>query len=136
MTLLSQEHDSLNEIDQALNRIESGRYGICEISGKPIPRPRLEAIPFARHTVECEAELEKQRKASKTSQRAPALVEANTAEEEPEEAEQEEARARGKRRRPGLPRRNGSFEADRRQSALTPSLRHSHYSKFIYGTRN
>ncbi len=76
------------------------------------------------------------RKASKPPQGAPALAEANTAEEEPEEAEQEEARARGKRRRPGLPRRNGSFEADRRQSALTPSLRHSHYSKFIYGTRN
>ncbi len=57
--LLSQEQDSLYEIDQALKRIETGNYGICEMSSKPIPKARLEALPFTRYTVECQAELEK-----------------------------------------------------------------------------
>jgi DnaK suppressor protein len=59
LSLLSQEQDSLYEIDEALKRIESGTYGICEMSGKPIPHARLEALPFTRYTVECQAELEK-----------------------------------------------------------------------------
>jgi DnaK suppressor protein len=60
--LLSLEKNALFEIDRALERIESGSYGICEISGQPIPRARLEAIPFARTTVEWQAEIEKRRK--------------------------------------------------------------------------
>jgi RNA polymerase-binding transcription factor DksA len=59
LSLLSQEQDSLYEIDQALKRIENGTYGICEMSGKQIPKARLEALPFTRYTVECQAELEK-----------------------------------------------------------------------------
>jgi len=59
LSLLSQEQDSLYEIDQALKRIEVGNYGVCEISNKPIPVARLEALPFTRYTVECQAELEK-----------------------------------------------------------------------------
>lgn len=59
LSLLSQEQDSLYEIDQALKRLEVGNYGVCEISNKPIPVARLEALPFTRYTVECQAELEK-----------------------------------------------------------------------------
>lgn len=59
LSLLSQEQDSLYEIDEALKRIENGTYGTCEMSGKPIPQARLEALPFTRYTVECQAELEK-----------------------------------------------------------------------------
>lgn len=59
LNLLSQERDSLFEIDAALKKIQEGTYGICELSGKPIPHIRLEARPFARYTVECQAELEK-----------------------------------------------------------------------------
>ncbi len=59
LSLLSQEQDSLYEIDEALKRVGSGTYGTCEMSGKPIPHPRLEALPFTRYTVECQAELEK-----------------------------------------------------------------------------
>ena len=59
LSLLSQEQDSLYEIDQALKRIELGSYGICEMSGKQIPKPRLEALPFTRYTVECQTEIEK-----------------------------------------------------------------------------
>lgn len=59
LSLLSQEQDALYEIDEALKRLEQGTYGVCEISGKPIPKARLEAMPFARLTVECQSEFEK-----------------------------------------------------------------------------
>lgn len=66
LSLLSQEQDALYEIDEALKRIDAGTYGVCEMSGKPIPHARLEAIPFARFTVECQSQLEKQNKLSRT----------------------------------------------------------------------
>jgi len=62
LSLLSQEQDALYEIEEALKRIENGTYGVCEMSGKPIPAARLEALPFARLTVECQAEFERTRK--------------------------------------------------------------------------
>ncbi len=51
LNLLSQEQDAVHEIEEALDRIELGSYGICEGSGDPIPQARLEAMPFARCTV-------------------------------------------------------------------------------------
>jgi RNA polymerase-binding transcription factor DksA len=62
LSLLSQERNALFEIDQALQRIELGIYGTCEMSGQPIPVSRLEAIPFARFTVEWQSEIEKRRR--------------------------------------------------------------------------
>ena len=58
-SLLSLEQNALAEIDAALQRIRDGTYGVCEITGKPIPRQRLEAIPWARCTVEAQDKLEK-----------------------------------------------------------------------------
>jgi RNA polymerase-binding protein DksA len=40
--------ETLAEIDAALQRIEDGTYGICEVCGKPIGAERLAAIPWAR----------------------------------------------------------------------------------------
>jgi len=88
LSLLSQEQDALYEIDQALKRIELGTYGKCEMSGKPIPRARLEAIPFARFTVECQSQLEKQNRASRVRQSVTSLF--GLTEEEGGEAEEEE----------------------------------------------
>ena len=88
LSLLSQEQDALYEIDQALKRIELGTYGKCEMSGKPIPHARLEAIPFARFTVECQSQLEKQSKASRVRQSVTSLF--GLTEEEGGEAEEEE----------------------------------------------
>lgn len=68
LSLLSSEQDSLYEIDQALKRIEDNNYGLCEISNKQIPHARLEAIPFARYTVECQSELEKRNRQSRVRQ--------------------------------------------------------------------
>ncbi len=68
LSLLSQEQDSLYEIDEALKRVETGAYGVCEISGKSIPHIRLEALPFTRYTVECQAEIEKRTRFSRVRQ--------------------------------------------------------------------
>ena len=60
LSVLAKEQDALYEIEQALRRIDAGTYGICEISSNKIPQARLEAIPFARLTVECQTKLEKE----------------------------------------------------------------------------
>ncbi|MFP6876841.1 MAG: TraR/DksA C4-type zinc finger protein [Roseibacillus sp.] len=60
LNLLSKEQDALQEIQSALERIAQGMYGICGISGKKIPQARLEAIPFARLTVECQSKWEQE----------------------------------------------------------------------------
>ncbi|MBA3831948.1 MAG: TraR/DksA family transcriptional regulator [Chthoniobacterales bacterium] len=75
------------EIDAALERIESGTYGICEMSGDPIPIPRLRAIPFARLTVECQSKVEKQSKKPPSPLPIPSLF--FTEEEEETEEEKE-----------------------------------------------
>ena len=90
LSLLSQEQDALYEIDQALKRIELGTYGVCEMSGKPISHARLEAIPFARLTVECQSQLEKQNKASRVRQSVTSLF--GLTEEEGGESEEEESK--------------------------------------------
>ncbi len=90
LSLLSQEQDALYEIDQALKRIELGTYGICEMSGKPILHARLEAIPFARFTVECQSQLEKQNKASRVRQSVTSLF--GLTDDEGGEGEEEEAK--------------------------------------------
>ncbi|MGJ8676911.1 MAG: TraR/DksA family transcriptional regulator [Akkermansiaceae bacterium] len=59
LNLLAMEQDSLSEIEQAITRAEAGLYGICEMSGLQIPKERLEAIPFARYTVQCQEVWEK-----------------------------------------------------------------------------
>jgi RNA polymerase-binding transcription factor DksA len=60
LSLLSSDQDAIYEIEEALKRIEKGTYGICEITGKTIPRTRLEAIPWTRFTVQAQAQLEKE----------------------------------------------------------------------------
>jgi len=91
LSLLSQEQDALYEIDQALKRIELGTYGVCEMSGKAIGHPRLEAIPFARFTVECQSQLEKQNRASRVRQSVTSLF--GLTDEEGGEGEEEESKA-------------------------------------------
>jgi RNA polymerase-binding transcription factor DksA len=91
LSLLSQEQDALYEIDQALRRVELGTYGVCEMSGKPIPHARLEAIPFARFTVECQSQLEKQNKQSRVRQSVTSLF--GLTEDEGGEGEAEESEA-------------------------------------------
>ena len=56
--LEGQQKRELDEIDDALVRIENGTFGVCESCGRAIPVARLRAMPAARHCLECQAELE------------------------------------------------------------------------------
>jgi len=58
-SLLNSEHDVLYEIEEALRRIDQGTYGVCEMSGQPIERERLKALPFARFCVAVQSEMER-----------------------------------------------------------------------------
>lgn len=60
LSLLSSDQDALYEIEEALKRIEKKTYGVCELTGKNIPKARLEAIPWTRFTVEAQAQLERE----------------------------------------------------------------------------
>ncbi len=46
--LASELRETLEEVEAALARLESGNYGLCEVCGKPIGEARLEAMPAAR----------------------------------------------------------------------------------------
>lgn len=59
LSLLSSDQDAVYEIEEALKRIEKNTYGICELTGKPIPKARLDAIPWTRFTVEAQTQLER-----------------------------------------------------------------------------
>lgn len=60
LSLLSSDQDAVYEIEEALKRIEKDTYGVCELTNKPIPRARLDAIPWTRFTVEAQAQLERE----------------------------------------------------------------------------
>jgi RNA polymerase-binding transcription factor DksA len=57
--MLSSDQDALYEIEEAINRIRDGSYGICELTGKTIEPKRLEVIPWTRFTAAAEKQLEK-----------------------------------------------------------------------------
>ncbi len=55
LALSAQAQAAVEEIDRALVKIDDGGYGRCEQCGKPIPKPRLEAIPWAALCVQCKS---------------------------------------------------------------------------------
>jgi len=59
LSLLSSDQDAVYEIEEALKRIEKNTYGVCELTGKTIPKARLEAIPWTRFTVQAQGQLER-----------------------------------------------------------------------------
>lgn len=87
LSLVSNEQEALYEIQEALKRLDSGQYGICEMCEKPIPRERLEVLPFARRCIQCQSQVEKNRRF--VPRQGPTFVE-STEESEAEETESEE----------------------------------------------
>ncbi len=57
--LIGSERKLLEAINSALNRIQKGTYGICLGTGKRIPKKRLEAMPWAKYTIEYATMIEK-----------------------------------------------------------------------------
>lgn len=62
MNLSEAERQRLREVEDALERIEAGSYGQCESCSNMISTPRLEALPFAKLCIECQAKEEQSRK--------------------------------------------------------------------------
>lgn len=95
LSLLSSDQDAIYEIEEALKRIEKNTYGICELTGKPIPKTRLEAIPWTRFTVQAQAQLEREgalrqrRLGALGTVDAVGVNEVESEEEEPEEKPKE-----------------------------------------------
>ncbi|MDB6111841.1 MAG: yocK [Pedosphaera sp.] len=88
--MLSSDQNALYEIDQAIRRIENGTYGICELTGRPIQRERLIAVPWARFSLDAEQQLEQRGAVNRTRLGALGSVSeagANENEEEPPEKE-------------------------------------------------
>ncbi len=56
------ESRELAQIENALERMRNGTYGICEVTGKPIPLARLQALPYATMCIEAQREAEKRGK--------------------------------------------------------------------------
>jgi len=59
LSLVSSEQEALSEIEAAIKRITDGSYGICEVSGQPIAKARLLAVPFTRYSAEAQKEIER-----------------------------------------------------------------------------
>ena len=59
LEVTSKEFTVLRQIERALEKIDEGTYGICDISGEEIPLARLEAVPYATMTVKAQEKFEK-----------------------------------------------------------------------------
>lgn len=59
LEVTSSEYRTLRQIERALEKIDEGTYGVCDITGEEIPIPRLEAVPYAVMTVKAQEKLEK-----------------------------------------------------------------------------
>lgn len=62
LDLASNEQELLNRVDDAIRKIDEGKFGICETCDKPIAQKRLIAVPYAKFCIKCQAEEEKKRR--------------------------------------------------------------------------
>jgi len=61
LELLQRDEATLQEIDEALDRVKAGTFGLCEGCEEPIPKARLNAVPHARFCVACQRKSERRR---------------------------------------------------------------------------
>jgi DnaK suppressor protein len=57
-SLSNSEREMLQEVDDALQRLDDGRFGVCVVCEDSIERKRLEAVPWARHCLSCQEKQE------------------------------------------------------------------------------
>ncbi len=58
LNLSEQERSQLSRVDEAIQKLEDGRYGICDECGDRIPVKRLKVVPFAKFCVTCKNKME------------------------------------------------------------------------------
>jgi DnaK suppressor protein len=68
MILSDREREKVQAIDNAMDRIDDGSYGLCESCESDIAEARLEAMPFTRLCVSCQADREKQDKLTRRAE--------------------------------------------------------------------
>lgn len=56
--LIQSGEESVRNIDTALEKIEDGTFGVCELCGKKINKERLKAVPHAKLCIDCQREEE------------------------------------------------------------------------------
>jgi RNA polymerase-binding transcription factor DksA len=56
--LIENEQSTLELVNEALGRMEKGTYGLCAECSEAIAKPRLQAIPYAKHCIRCARKLE------------------------------------------------------------------------------
>jgi RNA polymerase-binding protein DksA len=56
--LIENEQGTLEQVNEALARLDHGTFGRCEECGEPIAKPRLQALPYTRHCIQCARQLE------------------------------------------------------------------------------
>ena len=59
LKLLESEGSALEKVEAALERIQTGAYGVCAKCGARIPKARLNTLPYAIHCVKCASEIER-----------------------------------------------------------------------------
>ncbi|MBW8886823.1 MAG: TraR/DksA C4-type zinc finger protein [Fibrobacteres bacterium] len=57
--MASREGKYLFYIEEALDRVRNGTFGVCKKCGKLIPKPRLEAVPTAKMCIDCKTKQER-----------------------------------------------------------------------------
>lgn len=91
LSMISSEQDAIYEIEEAINRIINGTYGICQLTGKKIEPQRLTAIPWTRFSITAEKQLEQEGRIQRTKLGVREEVKrGETSEEEDEEPKPEE----------------------------------------------
>ncbi len=70
--LSDNERGTLDQIEASLRKIDKGTYGACEACRKPISKPRLSALPFARYCIDC------QNSSERSAESGPEIIEQNT----------------------------------------------------------
>ncbi len=59
-SLATRYSNTLKQIDQALEKVEEGSYGICEDCGEKIDNRRLKVLPFSPYCISCQKRMEKE----------------------------------------------------------------------------
>jgi DnaK suppressor protein len=56
--LIENEQGTLEQVNEALERLNHGKYGRCVECNEAISKPRLQALPYTRHCIQCARDLE------------------------------------------------------------------------------